>query len=47
MRRDGREPIIFTCENELIDAREANEQYKATGTYYEVNDGKISFSGRE
>lgn len=40
-------PILFTCENDLIDAIMANEQYKATGIYYEVNDGKISFSGVE
>lgn len=39
--------VLFECENELIDAGVANEQYISTGTYYEINDGHISFSGRE
>lgn len=34
-------------EGDLIVAEYANEEYKTNGTYYEVNDGQISFKGRE
>ena len=45
MRRDGREPILFEGENELIDAGIANKLYPIFGAYYEVNDGQISYAG--